>query len=224
MRTLYLLTLMLGTSLCLRAQVLCMPFPWGCVDTIPSLATVVTGTQTYTQGESCFWVCPGDTLNIIGPNNTIYAEEGAAVYVYGGENFVEIKENGYVFIDSTSLACGVWYDSTTTVVDLSPNSTKTGCGAVTFNYDDAPPAGCAVGFVDQPTLILTLYPNPANEFLLLPGGRILSVELIDIAGYVHHPERSGYLLDVASVAPGLYFVRLFTADGITSVGSVSIVR
>jgi hypothetical protein len=200
----------------------CLVWPYGCLDTIPGSAVIITGTENLTQDATCFWVCPEDTLYLTGVNNTVYAEAGSAVVVSGSENFIEMKENGYVEIDTGSLACGVWYESTVTLVDNGPNTQKTVCGDVNFGYGQAPPGGCALGLTEPDTRVL-MFPNPTGTLLFisgLEGGT--SVELVDVLGNRFALDVRSNGIDVAAFRPGMYWLVAHSGSSVSVHGKLVI--
>lgn len=226
MKKLYSALILMTLSSAINAQVLCMAWPGGCLDTIPALATVVTGSQTFTQDNSCFWVCPGDTLTIVGTNNSIYGEAGSAVFVEGPENFIDMKANGYVEIDSFSLACGVWFEASVTIVDNAPNTQKTPCGSVTFSYDSAPAIGCALAVIDPAGLNLQVHPNPASSTLHLsgyiPSGS--TIEVLDLTGIYHRVDAATNIIDISHLEAGLYLVLVTLAGEVIMTDKLAVLR
>lgn len=201
----------------LNAQILCMPESFGrCQDTIPNIATVVTGTQSFTQGFSCFWICAGDTLNITGANNTIYGERGSAVFIVGAENIVLMKEDGHVQVD-TGNANFIYRDSMTTFVDNGILDQDSICAvAVAFEYSQAPPLGCPPAGLEpiDPTSV-TLYPNPTTGFIHLGSSAHLfeQASVISTAGQQGLSVQTSETVDLSSLPDGCYVIRLVAKDG-----------
>ncbi|MCB0819847.1 MAG: T9SS type A sorting domain-containing protein, partial [Bacteroidetes bacterium] len=90
------------------------------------------------------------------------------------------------------------------------------------------PQDCDVGVTDMPLPdALTIYPNPANEYLNLKieqGSGTYTVFLLDAMGrLVQHETHSGigtHTLNLSGLAPGIYYCRVVQGGEVVGVEKV----
>lgn len=183
----------------------CGSNPWvdDCATTIHPYTMAYTGTDTLHGGYWCAWVCPGDTLHISGAELSVWVETGGTVIIdstaFGGiaASEIALKEGAslIVNVDSTGNGFGpgpwnqVWVAPTATVVDPFGWFLVNTCSTVTFDYSEAPAAGCdtdLTGISDSPAVaapVLRHDPDQQRLVLDLPPGRWQAL-LVDVRGAV----------------------------------------
>ncbi len=76
------------------------------------------------------------------------------------------------------------------------------------------------GIIENTNTSIKCYPNPANNMLTIDANGIEQVSIFDINGQLISDIRTtrtdSYLLNTQVLAPGTYFVRIHTAEGIAS--------
>jgi hypothetical protein len=97
--------------------------------------------------------------------------------------------------------------------DLFPDA-----NAVTLVKLDGMSMTTSVGGLSPSDYILNIYPNPANNLLnIVTNHDVKKVSLVNYVGNIVHTQRAdggSIQLNVSHYAPGLYFVRIETAEGI----------
>ena len=176
------------------------PFPKG-------LSTIVCAYNSLTQLPSL-----PDSVNVFNCNNNPYLK-----------CLPEIKRINYLFFDSTAITCLPNYGN---VTSSSPRLDSLPlCGANNTN-------GCPVftSVVEIKTLNFSLYPNPANNHVLLTFKDLVGdvfVQLIDITGREMvniRVDQPTYDLSVEGLPDGIYFVRIIDGNGDTGMKKLVIER
>lgn len=76
------------------------------------------------------------------------------------------------------------------------------------------------GIIENTNTSIKCYPNPANNMLTIDANGIEQVSIFDINGQlisdIRNTRTDSYLLNTQALAPGTYFVRIHTAEGIAS--------
>ena len=74
--------------------------------------------------------------------------------------------------------------------------------------------GTGVGINDVNKVNVAVYPNPASDKLNVEGEGISEVQLMDINGRTVMSANKGGMLNIASLANGVYVIRVVTAEGV----------
>lgn len=75
-------------------------------------------------------------------------------------------------------------------------------------------AGSVVSIDDVNSTNVAVYPNPANNVLNVEGEGISQVQLMDINGRTVMTANNGGMLNIGSLANGVYVIRVVNADGV----------
>ena len=191
-----------------------------CSVSIPSSAIVfdqTSGFGNYT-GQSV-WICEDANLGASGNNNTFYMEGGGLTFT-GNNNTIHSKL-AIIYIGAGSQNTTIYHEGSGAFI--SDNGTGTmlvPCTTVTFNYANAPAAGCAgVGIEEtDPSVAVQLLPNPVRDVLTITsdGNTIHGVQLTDLIGHVVRYQAGAdvVLMDTGDLPSGVYLVHVHTSNGI----------
>ncbi len=72
------------------------------------------------------------------------------------------------------------------------------------------------GIFDENPINLKVYPNPAAEFVIVKGTKLVAVDIIDLKGRVIKKQQAStneMKLLVSDMAPGMYILRIQSAEG-----------
>jgi hypothetical protein len=173
-----------------------------------------------TKSNSFLWVCKGKSLILIGSNNTVYAEDSAAINASGDSNTVYLKQHNTLDISGSNNS--VSFNSTSNFTDNGTFTVKTNCPVMTFNYTVAPATGCdyTAGLETQKALMnFFVHPVPTGTILYLNFDREVEngqVTVYSIDGKRHSQvslQSDRKSVDVSDLSAGVYYIELKNNEG-----------
>jgi hypothetical protein len=194
-----------------------------CNPAIPNTANVVSFSQTVNGGFTPQWVCSGDTLFSGGGIFFVYLEPGAVMETGGGIDTIYMKSGSVLNMNG---GIHVIYFEPGAILNIAGGiPTYDSCASVTFDYNNAPSAGC---FPTSSSEIYTtdgifISPNPATTEIKIENGKgnISSVEIFNTLGEKVYNNAEGFrsnakTINVSILTPGIYFVRVKTSVGMSA--------
>ncbi|MBN2698416.1 MAG: DUF4990 domain-containing protein [Bacteroidales bacterium] len=136
---------------------------------------------------------------------------------------IPVTDDDFISLDEALLSAPRQSDGRLPVTDfmrLQPSSDLIDTGTdIGFPYMfDAPDPGAfeqdtkANGVGTIPGRLLTMYPNPAGEWLFIMKEHIASVKVADLSGRRYDLCMTGNRLDVSELGAGMYFIEVTTTD------------
>ncbi len=191
-----------------------------CTDTIPSEATIVTGTIATTTESSCFWICTLSNLTLFSgsSNVNIDMENLAQLNASGSEITIWAKKPNTINLDScitvkVHIEEGVVVnvDATCSFVEIDT------CESIIFNYSLAPEEGCfPTSVMYIPKQVNKLYPVPAHQYLMIQipdlFNQMSNVTITDISGRLmrsinlQFDTNGNTEIDLSGLSPGIYLI------------------
>ncbi len=194
----------------------------GCLDTIPSNATLVMPQLDTDDGNNCFFVCSNSILNLTdnpnGPHgdNNIYVNSFGTVNIESGENHIVAKAPSTVNLlpgsDGTTVNC----ESGVIVIQNGVQIFPCSCDSIVFDYSFFGSACTVDPVVELPAEKneLKVFPVPATDLvtIVLENGTvpINGLQIWNTEGKMV-VTRSGpqyrFDIDVSTFTAGIYFIR-----------------
>jgi len=137
-----------------------------------------------------------------------HSKDGNSYTEIGTVNAIGTGANDYSFVDNNPDNGSNYYRLVSVDKDGATSYSKVVSASLTINH----------------LSLITVYPNPARDFVTIKGNNIASVQVIDNRGRVVKivllHDATNPTLSVSNIAAGLYHLRIVTTDG--KVSSIAI--
>jgi hypothetical protein len=197
---------------------------------IPHDAHVIDTNTVWAGDGATLWVDPGVSLALTGSEDTVFAEPGSTVGCSGDLDHIYVKE-GVVYRNTQGEYDILVYSNGASISDPQDYQDmmdlEVPCDSVVFDYSVAPPNSIMhineSASVASPASVgsIEISPNPTNGIILLQGIPVnANITAMNVLGQtVQELKASGnsnVTLDLSTVAPGTYYIRMASGNNVTT--------
>ncbi|MFT7611935.1 MAG: hypothetical protein ACI9J3_000884 [Parvicellaceae bacterium] len=189
-----------------------------CNPAIPSIALVVSSTDTVSPGNLPIWVCGGGSLTLDGGFHNVYLETGATMMTQGGIDTIYVKNGA-----TLNMAGGihvVYYENLLDLNITAGAATNIPCTSINFDYSNGPSSGCIITSLPSETETnISVYPNPSSGIFKINSSiQKGTFEIYNLQGKKVYSGsvKSNFQIDISDQSNGIYFLKLLTIEGVVN--------